>query len=108
MTAIITQDFKKQIVQSIFNDVADSAERYYIGIGHSQDWDSADLAPTPIQSVRDIRNARLNLQSIKSAEDVSFVIPRNNWTSGTIYSAWDDNVAGYPSPSKGEPTPLCA
>jgi hypothetical protein len=97
MTAIITQEFKKQIVQSIFDDVTDSAQRYYIGIGRSQDWDSSDTAPTPIQSVRDVRNARLDIQSIKSAEDISFVVPRNNWTSGTIYSAWDDSVAGYPT-----------
>ena len=99
MTAIITQDFKKQIVQDLYDNIQDSAERYFIGIGRSQDWDSADAAPTPIQTNREIRNARLNLQSVKSAEDVSFVIPRYNWSSGTIYNRWDDAVSGQPSPS---------
>jgi len=99
MVAIITEQFKKQIVQDLFDDVADSAERYFIGIGRSEQWDSSDTAPTPIQSLRDVRNARLSLQSVKSAEDVSFVVPRNNWTSGTIYNAWDDSQAGYPTPS---------
>lgn len=99
MVAIITQDFKKQIVQDLFDDVQDSAQRYYIGIGRSQDWDSADTPPTPTQTLRDIRNARLDVQSIKSAEDVSFVVGRYNWTSGTVYSRWDDNQAGETSPS---------
>jgi hypothetical protein len=99
MTAIITETFKKQIIQDLYNNVQDSAERYFIGIGRSQDWDSADTAPTPVQTAREIRNARLNLQSIKSAEDVSFVIPRTNWIAGTIYNAWNDNQAGYPNPS---------
>lgn len=99
MTAIITTDFKKQIIQSIYDDVSDSAERYFIGIGRSEDWDSADVAPTPLNTLRDVRNARLGLQSIKSAEDISFVVPRTNWTSGTIYSEWNDSQVGYPSPS---------
>lgn len=99
MVAIITTDFKKQIIQAIYDDVTDSAERYFIGIGRSEDWDSADLPPTPINSLRNIRNARLSLQSIKSAEDVSFVVPRTNWVSGTIYNAWNDNIDRYPSPS---------
>lgn len=99
MVAIITTDFKKQIIQAIYDDVTDSAERYFIGIGRSEDWDSSDTPPTPANTLRDIRNARLGLQSIKSAEDVSFVVPRTNWTSGTIYNAWNDNQAGYPNPS---------
>jgi len=97
MTATITDVFKKQIMQDLFDDVSDSSQRYYIGIGRSEVWDDSDIAPTPINNERDVRNARLTLQSIKSAEDVSFVIPRNSWTSGTIYSAWDDNQTGYPS-----------
>ena len=97
MAAIITQDFKKQIIQSIYNDVVDSAQQYFIAIGRSEDWDSSDTVPTPLNSLRDIRNARLSLQSLKSAEDISFVVPRVNWSSGTIYKAWDDAQQGYPS-----------
>lgn len=99
MVAIITTDFKKQIIQAIYDDVTDSAERYFIGIGRSEDWDSSDTPPIPANTLRDIRNARLGLQSIKSAEDVSFVVPRANWASGTIYNAWNDGQAGYPTPS---------
>ena len=97
--AIITDSFKRRFIQEILNDVADSAQHYYIGIGRSQQWDSADAAPNPINSALEERNYRLNLQSVKRAEDVSYVIPRHNWTSGTIYSGWNNNQAGYPTNS---------
>lgn len=98
MAAIITYDLKKQIIQSLYNDVIDSAERYYIGIGRSEEWDSSDTAPLPNISIKEIRDARLSLQSVKSSETISFVVPRNNWSSGTIYTGWDDATAEYPSP----------
>jgi hypothetical protein len=99
MTAILTDTLKKIMIQKIFDDVADSDQNYYITIGRSEGWDSSDTVPTGYNTIRDIRNARLGFQSMKSAEDVSFVVPRNNWSSGTIYSAWDDNCAGYPTNS---------
>jgi len=88
---------KKQIIQDLYDDVIDSSQRYYIAVGRSEDWDSADTPPNPSVTYKEIRNSRLAMQSIKSAEDISFVVPRNNWATGTIYSAWDDGVAGYPA-----------
>lgn len=92
MAAITTHELKMLLLQKLFDDVADSAEHYYIGIGKSDDWDSSDTVVGPIQTFREIRNARLNLQGIKSAEDVSFVVPRANWVSGTIYNEWNDDA----------------
>lgn len=99
MTATLTDALKKQILVNILDNVNDSAGagNYYIGIGKSEDWDSADTAPTVLNSLREQRNFRLGLQSVKSAEDVSFVVPRNNWVSGTTYSAYDDNQVDYPT-----------
>lgn len=95
--AIITDDFKRRFVQKIIDDIADSAEHYYIGIGRSQQWDSADTPTTSLNTLREQRNLRLSLQSIKKAENVSFVVPRYNWISGTIYSAYNNDQVGYPT-----------
>lgn len=95
--AIITDDFKRRFVQTILNDIADSAQHYYIGIGRSQQWDSADIPTVPTNSLLEERNFRLSLQSLKKAETVSYVVPRYNWVAGTIYSAWNNNQVGYPS-----------
>lgn len=98
MPAIITDPFKKFVIQHLYDDVFDSAEPYYyIGIGRSQDWDSADTVVNPIRSSREERNFRLNLQSVKRTELITFVVPRYNWVAGTIYSGFDDATAGIPS-----------
>ena len=97
MVAIVTDAFKRQIINQITDDVDSTAVSYYLGIGRSEDWDSTDTPPNPTNTLRDIRNYKLNQQAMKLGEDVSFVIPRYNWNSGTVYSAYDDAVSGYPS-----------
>ena len=99
MPAIITDKIKKQFLQAIFDEAQDSANYYYIGIGRSEDWDSADTTPTPINRERDEKLFRHSLQSVKTASAYSFVVPRYNWTSGTVYNAYNDNVSGQPSVS---------
>ena len=96
MAAIITQDLKKQVIEYIFDDITDSAgAKYYIGIGKSDQWNDSDIATTPEQTEREIRNFRLGIQSMKRVADFSFVVPRNNWISGTTYSAYNDNLGGH-------------
>jgi hypothetical protein len=103
MAAIITNTFKQQIAQSIFDEVyfptASNTHKYYIGIGKSEQWDSNETVPNPLNSPREIRNLRAGLQSIKATSDLSFVIPRYNWTSGSIYQGYDDNFTAIPSNS---------
>lgn len=100
MPAIITDTFKKEVIQDLFNDAYDSSEAgYYIGIGRSEVWDSADTPITPVRTTRDERNFRLGLQSVKATSLVSFVVPRYNWVSGTIYSGYDDGTVGIPNNS---------
>ncbi len=97
MVAIITDRFKKQVLNDLFTDVVDSAATYYIAIGRSQDWNATDAAPIPTNTEKTERDFRVNMQAMKKGEDVSYVIPRYNWSSGTIYSGYDDNVEGYPT-----------
>ena len=99
MVAIITDRFKKQILNDLFTDVNDSSDTYYIAIGRSQDWNATDVAPIPTNTAKTERDFRNNMQAMKNAEDVSYVIPRYNWSSGTIYSGYDDHVQGYPTNS---------
>lgn len=97
MAAIITEVFKKKLLQRIFTDVSNDSDKFYIGIGKSEQWDSAETVPTPKDSLRDVRAARSALQSVKKAGDVSFVIPRHNWSSGSTYNAFDDDFTEIPS-----------
>lgn len=97
MVAIITDTFKRLILDNIYDNVVDSNNTYYIGIGRSEAWNNTDTPPVPNNSLKDIRDFRLSMQSVKNAEAVEYVIPRYNWSSGTIYSGYDDNTTGYPT-----------
>ena len=97
MSAIITDPFKKQLTQTVFDESRLDSARYYIGIGKSEPYDSAETVPTPTDTPRTIRNIRAGLQSIKAAADLSYVIPRYNWSSGAFYNAYDDNFTAIPA-----------
>lgn len=94
---IITEKYKRDIGDLLISDF-DSADNYYfIGIGRSGLWNDSDIAPSPLNSKFEEREFRNNLQAVKQINDISFVVPRYNWTSGTIYNAYDDTVVGYPA-----------
>ena len=94
--AVITNPLKKQVIQSLLTDFADSSNNYYIGIGRSEDWNDSDTARTAINAQWEERGFRNGLQSVKKIIDSTFVVPRYNWSSGAVYSAYDDKQVGYP------------
>jgi len=99
MPAIVTETFRKKLAQDLLteiNNTGDSNE-YYIGIGKSDAYNATDTTVNPIRCFREEREARNNLQSVKKVTNASFVIPRYNWTSGTIYTGFNDAVAGIPT-----------
>lgn len=97
MAAIITDKLKKQVLESIITDIDSSDNNYYIGVGRSEVWNVSDTAPTPENTLREIRNLGFSLQSMKTVADKSFVVPRYNWSSGSIYSGFNDDQAGHPN-----------
>ena len=97
MAAVVFDRQRKNSIKDILLDIKDSDNYYFAGIGRSQEWNDSDVAPTPKNTLRDARLAREATQSIKNITDQTFVIPRYNWTSGAIYSAYDDAQQGYPT-----------
>lgn len=97
MTATITNIYKKILADETIVRVEGDSDTYYIAFGKSEPWDETDTVPTVSGSLKAQRDFRLSLQGIKNAETVSYVVPRNNWSAGTIYSAYDDNEDGHPA-----------
>lgn len=95
--AIITNRIKKQVIDSIQNDVDSADNNYYVVVGRSEDWNDSDVAPDAYNTGREERNFRLGIQSAKNITDFRMVVPRYNWASGGIYSAYDDAQVGYPT-----------
>lgn len=97
MTVAITPTLKKKIINDILVDMQADSSNYYIAIGRSETWNDSDTPITPTSSLAEERNFRLSMQSIKKTNAASFVVPRNNWASGTIYSPYRDYITGYPT-----------
>jgi hypothetical protein len=101
MPAIITNKFRihnsEQFVES-FSEASPNV--YYLGIGRPQAYttstrgdsrttnEGSDSSPlTPVDSVQDEFYTYDDLLAAKkiTSSDVSYVIPRRNWTTGTVY-----------------------
>ena len=97
MPAIVTDALRRQIAQDFFDQFTGDTRKYYIGVGRSEQWDSSDTVPTPTNTPTTTENFRNGLQSVKKVEASSLVVPRNTWSSGRIYSQYDDQQGGYPT-----------
>jgi len=99
MSAIVTDPLKRKLAQDLLTEVQLSGDsnEFYIGIGKTDTYDSADTTAIPIRHTFEERVGRGNLESVKKVTASSMVITRNNWSSGTIYSAWNDKQEGYPT-----------
>lgn len=95
MSSLITNVFRNNIASSILNDIQYGKTKYFHFIGKIAPWASGDTVPTSIvdtqSSLLDVRNEMVIAKRVEVA-DVSLVIDRINWTSGTTYAMWDDSV----------------
>jgi len=99
MTAIVTDQFKRKLAADLLTEVQSSADsnEFYVGIGKTDTYDSSDTTIDPVRHLFEERVGRGNLESVKKVTASSFVVTRNNWSSGTIYSAYNDKQQGYPT-----------
>jgi len=94
MPAIVRQTMSRNLARELLSDILLSdTNRYYIGIGKSDVFNSTDEVIPPVDSPLEEREFRNNLQSIKRVEGATMVARRYNWSSGTLYSAWSDDIS---------------
>ena len=111
MPAIITNKFRLNNAEQFSESFSETANQvYYLGIGRPQpfgtltradgrtDYEGTDAAPnTPGDTVArefytfDDLIAAKRIQS----SDISFVIPRRNWTAGIIYDTYSHDIGEY-------------
>lgn len=98
----LRSDFHQSLAETVYNDFLSRRTNYYYFIGRVIEW--ADE-----QNVDDIYNtdeydyiSRNNIISVKkiNLRDVSFVVRRRDWVSGTVYDQFDGNYSpDYPATS---------
>ncbi len=103
MTAIVTTPFRVVNAENFKEDIAGSS--VYVGIGKTDVWSNAtsDLTDastpfTPQDRLDDLHEAYQNMIGMKkiASSDISHIVPRHTWATGTEYTAWDsDDSAIY-------------
>ena len=104
MPAIITNKFRIHNAEQFSESFSEATPTvYYLGIGRPQAFttstrgdsrtenEGSDTSPlTPVDSVKDEFYTFDDLLAAKrvTSSDVSYVIPRRNWTSGTVYDMY--------------------
>ena len=97
MAATITDPLKRKLLDDLWTsfhgDSLQSSDSdkdiYYVGIGRGLDWPT-DEVPEPYPDQETIRNFQSSMQAVKRVLDLSYVIPRYNWSAGSVYTAWSD------------------
>jgi len=92
MPAIVRQTMSRTLARDLLTDVQNSSNEYYIGIAKSDVFNETDSVIDPVDCLREEREFRNNLQSIKKVEGSTMVAKRVNWSYGSVYAGWDDGV----------------
>ena len=98
MSSIIKSALKTAFAQTVYSDLIAKRSRYYFFLGKPLVWDQvtpSDIPETPSESYAYEIETRKNIVSAKQlkASDICFVVPRYNWTSGTVYDMYDDTYS---------------
>ena len=99
MSAIITNQFRKNSRELFINDIGDSTtDDYFIGIGKTEPWPTINgvdedninyTVPLPTNTLIEKEDTLKNLISLLKVQETFSVIPRNEWRSGRIYKVYD-------------------
>jgi hypothetical protein len=117
MAAIITNKFRINNSKQFYESFSESAaETYYLFIGRAHAWASdADVQgntiaegtdaspPTPNDDVSSEFYAWDDMLGAKiiASTDVSYCIPRRNWTTGTTYDMYEHNISSSNTSNSG-------
>lgn len=95
MSNINTKNYRVFLAQQFANTVANadmSMTSLYVGLGRTMPW-ANDTPTTPTQDVQSVEfgywRDSIGFKRVPSA-GVALVIPRVNWTYGTVYTKYDD------------------
>jgi len=100
MPAIITNKFRRHNAEKFSTALTSASNVFYLGIGRPQAYatstrpdtrtenEGTDVSPlTPVDSIQEEFYSFDDLIAAKKlgTSDITFVIPRRNWTTGTVY-----------------------
>ena len=111
MSAIITEKFRQHNATQFYESFTEASKSsYYLFIGKSTAYTTATTTgsdsspPTPADAVGEIEyyawDSMLAAKNIASS-DVTYALPRRNWTNGTIYDMYKHNISSSSTSTSG-------
>lgn len=94
-SSLLKSYLHNSIAEGLYNEIQNRSARYYYFLGKTIEWTDDSVPPYPVDSFAyelETRKEIITMKEIKST-DVAFVIPRVDWTSGTIYDMYDDQYS---------------
>lgn len=83
MTAITTYKFKKNLADSLYSDIFSRRAKYYTFFAKS-----VDALTNTIEYESKLRQSIISAKRIFS-QDIAYIVPRFDWTSGTTYTKYN-------------------
>ena len=98
MTFRLKDPIHRSLAESVFDDLFTKRSFYYYFIGKVIPWETPGSPPDIPDSIFYSDQTKNEIVSIKRIDttDISFVVPRKNWASGTIYDQFDDYYTDFP------------
>lgn len=80
-------------MDSVYNEILSRRSNYYYYIGKVLEWPDASNPDTPENTQEyenEVRNKIISVKKV-SVADVSYIVTRYNWETGTVYDYFDEN-----------------
>ena len=103
MAFLLKDTIHRSLVESVYNEFLSRRANYYYFIGNILEWAVPATPQTPevTQAYEDYtRNGILSIKRI-NLRDVSFVVPRIDWETGTVYDQYDGNYSATDTAESG-------
>lgn len=99
MTFLLKDAIHTTLVDGIYYEVLSRRTNYYYYIGKVQPWSTPQSPDTPLDTKEyedETRNKIINVKKI-IINDVSYVVPRIDWTENTVYDMYEDYSSTFPA-----------
>jgi hypothetical protein len=95
MAFLLKDTIHRSLVDTVYNEFLSRRSNYYYFIGNILVWPDPLTPETPEVTQEYERYTRNGILSVKkiNLRDVSYVVPRINWTSGETYDQFDGNYS---------------
>lgn len=95
MSSVLSQGFHIALAESTYRDIKSNTVKFYYYLGKSLPYSITDEPENPTKTFVYEQQTKRDVVFVKqvAVNDISYVIPRIGWVSGTVYDDYDDSYS---------------